>query len=153
MKLTRMLSCTLLIALVFSLSVSAHAAQPAPEEGLSPLGSAYINYYVAYCHDDGNGDLIVEFDISGTGPIMDEIGAVTVDIMEKESASSSYSVVHTFVASATDGMLGEDARSWRGGVEYDGTIGYNYKAIVTFWVEKDNAGDSRVYTTDPVTLE
>lgn len=153
MKFTRMLGCTLLIAMFFSLSISAHAAQPTPEENLSPLGSAYINYYMAYCHDDGNGDLIVEFDICGTGPIMDEIGAVTVDIMEKESVSSSYSVVRTFVASENPDMMGEDTWSWRGSVEYEGTVGYTYKAIVTFWVEKDNAGDSRVYTTDPVTLE
>lgn len=153
MKLTKMISYTLLIALFFSLSVSAQAAQPAPEEGLSPLGSKYISSFVAYCHDNGNGELIIGFEIDGTGPIMDEIGAITIDVMEKESASSSYSVVHTFVASSTDGMLGEDESTWIGEVEYDGTIGCTYKAIVTFWVEKDNAGDCCIYTTEPVTLE
>ena len=152
MKLTRMFSCVLLITLFFSLSISAQAAQPKPEENVSPLGSAYITSYVAYCNDDGNGNLSVWFDIAGTGPVMDKIGAITIDIMEKRSVSSSYSVVHTFVASSTDGMLGEDETTWRGHVDYDGTIGYTYKAIVTFWAEKNNVGDCSIYTTDPVTL-
>ncbi len=153
MRLTRLISSILLITLFFALSFSVQAAEPITDNSPMPIGSSYINSYVAYCTDKGDGKLAITFSIDGTGPIMDEIGTVTIDIMEKAPTASKYSVADTYICSAYPEMMGENARTWSGEVEYDGTVGYTYKAIVTFWVEKDNAGDSSIYTTEPVTLE
>ena len=81
---------------------------------------------------------------------MDDIGAMTIYLYEIEDGSTSLAT--TFRYGSYPEMMAEEARIHTSSVTYyDGTRGNDYYAIVYFRAAKDNAGDTRSYTTETVT--
>lgn len=59
------------------------------------MSSNYISAYSAYVSSDGSGNITVWFEVYGT-KIMDEIGALKIELQEKASGSSTWKTVKTY---------------------------------------------------------
>lgn len=80
------------------------------------------------CIAMGNGKIVVEFDIIATRT-MDELGAISISIYEKQS-SGSFSKVKVYTSGTTNGMIETDTGSAYGRLWYQGKAGSQYYAIV-----------------------
>ena len=112
--------------------------------------SLYITRYSGYVNADGKGKVSVWFDITGTGK-MDEIGAVTVLLYERNNASSSWTLARTYGYSSNPGMLAYNKNFHGSNVPYSGVAGRQYYAEVHFWAGKNGGGDARMIITGIVT--
>ena len=107
-------------------------------------GSIYIDNYSATMYADNNGYVEAWFHITGIG-IMDEIGAVSIDIIENGT------LVKTYKYTNTPGLLVYNKFIHAGSVTYAGTVGKNYKAYVTYKAGKNGGWDNRGLETNTVT--
>jgi len=119
-----------------------------------PRASLYISNYLATTDPTGSGGVRVSFSITGTGP-MDTIGATDIDLYEKPSGSSKWTLIKHFdyTQNGNSNMMGYNKNSHASYVSYAGVSGNQYYAIVYFWAGKDGGGDSRPYTTSTITAQ
>ena len=134
----------LVLSVVMIVSFSGNAVA-APIEEIQPYSSSYLSNYLAYTYAAGNGKVQVWFSITGT-PKTNEIGAMTI-ILKESSNGTDWTTANTFQHTKDDDMLfyGKDCVTSH--VDYDGTAGRYYYAIVTIWGGADGVGDSRRITT------
>lgn len=138
--IARIIAFLLVIVLVAPMEVSAST---------QPRASYYLSSYNAYVYLPGDGEVRVYFNVEGTR-IMDELGALTIQIYECSTNSSTlndWEWVKSFAHHKNPGMLGYDDFYHSGYVSYQGTPGKYYKAYVCVWAGKDGDGDTRYFWT------
>lgn len=144
-KTHRLIAVIVVIATLCTIMVPVFAADD--DSGLSPQASYYINSYWASA-SGGPGSIKVSFGIVATGK-MTSLGAMKIQIL-----NSSGTVVKTFYASETSGMLASNRYSYSSSVTYYGaTSGAKYYAVVTFKASNSSGGDSGTYTTGYATAQ
>lgn len=117
------------------------------DSGISPQASYYINA-VSASASGGTGSITISFNITATGK-MTSLGAQSVLIY-----NSSGTLVKSFYATSTTGMLASDRFSYASSVTYSGaTTGARYYAVVTFKASNSSGGDSTTYTTSYATAK
>lgn len=123
----------LVLAVVCLCPVYAMAAEP--------RASYYLDSYSASVYAAGSGKIQVYFSVTGVSQ-MDDIGAMTVQIYESDDASE-WEWVKTYSHNVYTDMLGHNKYYHSSHVDYQGTAGKYYKALVTIWAGKAGNGDSR----------
>jgi len=91
-----------------------------------------------------NGNVTVWFNIVGTDT-MDRIGSTRIEILENGR------IVHTYFHTSTAGMMGSNRVFHAGNITYQGVIGRQYSAQVTFLAGRDGGSDTRNMRTGTVT--
>ena len=134
-KVSKILSFMLAFTMLLSVASFTAAAR----------ASAQLRSYGASLVDAGNGDIDIEFRVTGMGT-MDELGVKTVKVYK-----SNGTLVKTFTYTSYDEMMGYDTGRHSGVVTYSGVEGQRYYAVVTFYGKNSAGSDSRTYTTSTVT--
>lgn len=116
-------------------------------ETIVPRASYYLDSYNTYIYPAALGKIQVWFTVTGVN-YMDEIGTLTIKIYESTDGET-WNWVKTYKQATTTGMLAYDTIFHSGHVDYQGTIGRQYKAYVTIWAGKDGDGDTRYMWTQP----
>lgn len=139
-----------LIVVIMSLlvqTIPVYAIDQSCDSEISTQASYYITSYSAGI-TGGSGSVTVDFDITGTG-WMTSIGASRIDIY-----TAAGTVVKSFYATSTDGMLSTNRSVHFGTVTYNGAkSGTKYYAVVTFKASNSSGGDSRTFTTGYATAK
>lgn len=124
--------------------------------GIMPLvGAANVrasDYFwctEAWATPTGNGNIIVEFDVSAT-ETMKEVGTSKVVIYELQS-NSTYKAVKTFTRYNTAGLIEYNTFCSYGKVSYKGTPGIKYYAVVTFYAKNADGSETLNMTTKTIT--
>ena len=118
--------------------------------------SYYIDYYHGYTTDyDANnvvtpGVIYVTYDMDGTRR-MDIIGCTLILIQEYNSATKKWTTVQSKIGTIDNGMLDDNDWTHTGYKGFNVTSGRLYRAVVTFYAERDGGSDSRTVTTNSVT--
>lgn len=112
--------------------------------------SDYLNYYSAYALASSNGKVIIEFEVDGAGR-MDLVGSNYIVVQEK--SGSKWLGVSTYWGSSLNEMLGENTVSHIGKITYVGTVGREYRALVTVYAKDSTGDDSRTIITNSVTAK
>lgn len=138
---------TLVVALAVLCSMVTPVLAVNTDPGISPQASYYITSVYASA-TGGTGSITVNFSIVPTGK-MTSLGAQKVQIYNYNDT-----LVKTFYASTTPGMLASDRYSYSSSVTYNGaTKGAKYYAVVTFEAANSTGGDSDTYTTGYATAK
>ncbi|MDR1159153.1 MAG: hypothetical protein LBK69_00790 [Syntrophomonadaceae bacterium] len=131
-----------MVVLVLILSMAILPATMAAE--------ARASYYIDNCNAriaaTGNGNLRINFNITGTG-LMTNIGATRIDVKNSNGLT-----VKTFFSanSLYSNMMGSNAYYHLSSVTYAGTSGSYYYAVVTFYAGNSTGSDTDVYMTASV---
>lgn len=140
--LIKAVACTLVIVLM--VPIGANAAAP---ETVAPLASDYLMSYTSYICHMGGGDLEIWYRVTGTGTQAD-IGVLTIMLYESTD-QVNWTRVHTFRHTDYETMLAHNIFQHMSHVDYEGTEGKYYKALVTIWAgDENNNGDARYFWTD-----
>ena len=109
--------------------------------------SRYISDYYATVTPTGNGNLKINFQITGTG-VMTEIGATKIELKTSDGTT-----VKTFryTDPGYPNLMSKDDVYYSSYITYSGVSGKSYYAVVTFYAGNDNGNDSTSYTTDSTT--
>ena len=102
--------------------------------------SEQITSYASTAFPVGNGELAIEFSISGKG-MMSNIGAKEIKIYH----GSKWEFCDTYTKD-DDGMYTSNDYKYRNTIVYPGTAGTYYKVVVTVFAENANGSDSRTET-------
>ena len=117
----------------------------------STYGSSYFGSTDVRAYAEGNGTILVEFDINATHTML-EVGATYIYIYEQQS-DGSYQIVHTFKSTEHySEMMNTNSAFFEGDVYYyNGTPGVNYFATCFFYARDAYGSESRPYNTILVT--
>lgn len=144
-KTRRLIAMIVVLATLCTMAVPVFAVNA--DSGISPQASYYISA-VSASASGGTGSIRVNFNITATG-WMTSLGAQYVEIY-----NSNDTLVKTFYASTTSGMLASNRTSYSSSVTYNGaTKGAKYYAVVTFKASNSSGGDSDTYTTGYATAK
>lgn len=136
-------------ALFCSPSLAASAPVTEAAGGIAPRASYYLSSYAASCTSSGS-TLSVNFNVTATGR-MSYVGALGIYVYES-SNGSSFDCIRTFYPSGNSQMLKTNSQFHAASVTYDGTNGYYYYAVVSFYAENANGSDTKSYTTSTIRL-
>lgn len=117
---------------------------------ISARSSDFLTYYAAYALTASDGEVIIEFEVQGTGR-MDLVGASYIVIQEK--SGGTWKGISTYFGSVSNGMLGDNAYLYVGSISYKGTPGKEYRALATVYAENSTGDDSRTIITNSVTAK
>ncbi len=110
--------------------------------------SYYLDDYAATADTGTSGEVVISFDVNATR-VMDSVGASYIVIQENNSGV--WKGVASYFGSTANGMLAADTDSHMGSIAYVGTLGKQYRALVTVYAGNSTGSDSRTVTTDSVT--
>lgn len=128
---------TFLVALVVWCFFSIPTAAATTAE---PRASEQITSFATGVFPSGNGELSIEFSISGRG-IMSSIGAKEIKIYH----GSKWQFCDTYTEDDA-GMCTTNKVMYDNTIVYSGTAGTYYKVVVTVFAENANGSDSRTET-------
>lgn len=136
----RLISLLCAVALCFSLSVPALAAENA---------SYYFGCTDVRAYATGGGEVLFEIDVDATHTML-EVGAEVVFVFEQQS-DGDYEVVYTFELEDNDYMTVEN--SWFAciDVRYQGTPGTKYYAYIGCYARDANGSETLYFDTNIVT--
>lgn len=137
----KMVACFLIIILVVP-----YAASAAMPDTVEPCASDYLISYTSYICHMGGGDLEIWYRVTGAGTQFD-LGVLTIQLYES-SDQSNWSWVDTFQHYDYEQMLAHNTAHHMSHVDYQGTEGKYYKALVTIWGGSETDGDARYIWTD-----
>lgn len=146
MKRLLVLCCVLAICVCAVVPVLAENITETP----SRRASKYFVREEAYVLTTSSGNIVVEFSI-GAKDYMSKLGASSIVIQKKEG--TSWTDVSTISGSTANGMLTTDKVNYSSSITYHGTVGKEYRAVVTLYAEDSNGSDSRTITTNAVTAK
>ena len=115
----------------------------------SPQASYYLSYYAATADTGSFHRVSISFDVDATGR-MDLVGASFIVVQEK--INGVWTGVETYYGSTQNGMLAASAYSHVGSINYVGTSGKEYRALVTVYAGNGTGSDSRTIATNSVTV-
>ena len=119
----------------------------ADAENSTTRASNYLSSYHAWLGSASNGTIYVYYDVDGTR-VMDVIGAASVLVQEKNG--NTWRTVKTYIGTTSNGMLTTNASGYVNSVSYKGTSGKSYRAIVSFYAERNGGYDTATVTTSPI---
>ena len=120
---------------------------PATVRAAEPRASYYLSSYTSYICHMGGGDLEIWYRVTGEDDWAD-IGVLTIMLYES-SDQANWTRIHTFRHTNYDTMLGHDTWQHMSHVDYEGSTGKYYKALVTIWAgDANNNGDTRYIWTE-----
>lgn len=137
----------LLCAFALSIGLFIPAGAINMDHVVTPQASDQLAYYAAYAVTSSGGKVIIEFEVDGTRR-MDLVGASYIVVQEK--TGGKWMGVSTYFGSVANGMLGDNTFSHMGSITYKGTVGKEYRALVTVYAENSIGDDSRIVTTNSV---
>jgi hypothetical protein len=127
-----------LLLLSFMTGVATLAVSEASEE---------LSSYMAAIYADGGGIVTCEFAVYATGTA-DEVGATQIVIQRKNG--SNWITAQAFTRYAYSNLIGNNCLVHSSSVSYSGTIGQQYRAVVTMYAKIGSGSTSRSYTTNTV---
>ncbi len=130
--------------LIISISLTPVLASNTVDSSSSVLRSSlYIAFYDAQITTGPSGKIMVDCSITGTN-IMDTIGETTLVIQKYQSGSwvnmTTWSNLYSYNSASSAAT-----------VSYYGTVGAQYRAVITFYAALNGGSDSRIMTTRSVT--
>lgn len=138
-KTQRLLAIFVILATLCTVMAPVFASDD--DAGISPQASYYINSYWASA-SAGTGSITISFGIVATGK-MTSLGAQYIWLYDEGGT-----LVKTFTAYNTSGMLASNRYSYSSSVTYYGAIsGEKYYAVVSFEAANSTGGDSGTYVT------
>ena len=111
----------------------------------SERSSAYLSSYRAFLTADGNGEVSVTVDVSGTN-YMTDIGAESIYIYESTD-NVDFTLVASYEAEDYPDMMGSGSFYYETPITHEGTAGRYYSAVVYVYAGNANGGHSRRYET------
>ena len=130
-RLTQILALSVLVVLCLSTTALATARR----------ASLYLNdYYV-----NSAARVVIEFDVDATKTVS-QVGAGCIVLQEKNSSGKWTNVAYYYPVDYPD-MVAYNRSSHEGSVTYYGTVGNQYRGIVTVYAKDANGEDSRDITT------
>lgn len=134
----------IILILATFLSFGAIAAYVPPE---SPDSSSYISSYLVRILNGGNGELKVDFNVTGTGT-MTKIGATCIRIYK---SNGTYVATIWNTDSGRSGMLGSNT-SYHSDVESYTVAPGSYYAKISIFARNSSGSDEIVVTTSNKTI-
>lgn len=129
----------LLLVMAMVLSISVFAAEEL-------RASSFFTRTGTYLEKVSGTTFEVWFDVTAVSP-MDELGVKTIKI-QRSSDKASWSTMKTYSKDNYSQMIDEDATSHADCVTYTGSVGYYYRAYVTFYAKNSNGtGEYMMYTS------
>ncbi len=132
-----------ILIIILIISVSATSVFTVSASGVSTQSSSYINYYASQITTDSGGRILVDGIITGTR-IMDTIGVKTLVIQKYQSGSwvnmKTWNYLYNYSSASSVFTC-----------TYYGSIGAQYRAIITYYASLNGGSDSRIMTTRSVT--
>ena len=136
-RLTQILALSVLVVLCLSTSALATARR----------ASLYLDdYYVNSAALSGR--VVIEFDVDATKTVS-QVGAGCIVLQEKNSSGKWTNVAYYYPVDYPD-MVAYNRSSHEGSVTYYGTVGNQYRGIVTVYAKDANGEDARNITTSAV---
>lgn len=142
-NLLRITAIILTMCLILPMSAMAAVVEP-----IQPMASDYLSSYYAYMYDAGGGNVQVWFETAATG-YMDTIGAKSIAVQYSKD-NATWITVEVYTPANTPSLVTSNAHIYASHVEYDGTVGYYYRAYVGIWAENNGGGDTRYFYTDSI---
>lgn len=136
----RILRIAVCLVLVFSLIGTAVAYA-------STESNAYISSIGGAVSVANDGTVTVNFGTHGTD-LMDKIGASAISIYENGQFRKTYFATNPLYTAT---MMGTNDYDFYGYVTYAGTKGNTYRALITFYAEKDGGSGVESMWTSSVT--
>jgi len=133
------LTTALILALVLSIPMACAAEQ----------ASYYFAYTDAVAYAQDAGKILIEADVLATGT-MDVIGVESIVIYEKQS-DGYYDDVHTYTRYNTSGMTRTNNVEHFKSITYQGTVGKQYFASITFYAKDSEGYETLSHSTNVVT--
>ena len=131
-RLTQILALSVLVVLCLSTTALATARR----------ASLYLNVNSAAL---SGGRVVIEFDVDATKTVS-QVGAGCIVLQEKNSSGKWTNVAYYYPVDYPD-MVAYNRSSHEGSVTYYGTVGKQYRGIVTVYAKDANGEDSRDITT------
>lgn len=119
----------------------------AQEEEVTPRSSAYFTAHLEYLYQVSSNRFEIWFEIRAKR-IMDELGVSTIKVMRSPNGETDWTTMRTYsMDDYYSRMICENTGVHVGCVTYTGTIGYYYKAKITYYAkEGGSTGYYSVYT-------
>lgn len=133
-RFTRIVSFIIVVAII--LAFPAYAVEE------SQRASLFFASYRAYCYKASSTDLRVYFSVVATGA-MDELGTSSIKV-QRSSDGTNWTTMKTYTKENYSQMIDTDATFHSGYISYTATVGYYYRAYVTFYA-KDGSDTGRLY--------
>lgn len=137
----RIISLLLLCLMVCSIMV--------PAFGTETRGSDYFSAHSVSATPIGNGKIAFEFDILATHT-MTELGADFIKVYRQNSDGTT-TLMRTYNQSNTSGLYTTNSNNKYGRVDYTGTIGNKYFAVISMYCENASGYESKTRDTYVVT--
>ena len=132
---------TIVLLLIFCISFA--AAQTAGASDFSIQASSYINSYSAQITTGSGGRVLVDGIVTGTN-IMDTIGVQSLVIQKYQSG-------YWINAITWSNLYDYSSVSSVFTATYYGSVGTQYRAVITYYAALSGGSDSRIMTTSSVT--
>ena len=126
-RLTQILALSVLVVLCLSTSTLATARR----------ASLYLNDYYVNSAALSGGRVVIEFDVDATKTVS-QVGAGCIVLQEKNSSGKWTNVAYYYPVDYPD-MVAYNRSSHEGSVTYYGTVGNQYRGIVTVYANKKTA--------------
>lgn len=132
---TRVISILLIISLLLAVPVYA-------EDEITPWSSSFIASYDPYIYYESGNSFEVWFDVVAVRR-MDELGVNEIEI-QRSSNGSSWTTVKTCYPDEYPQMICDNTGFHADYITYTGTVGYYYRAYITFYA-KNSSGIGEIY--------
>ena len=134
--------------------VTAHAIEDCNNyisDGIVPYASLYLKAQKAWCSTSSGGKIEIHFQVTAKSR-MSSVGAKDIYVYEKRNGA--WVEVKHYSSSSTTGMLKSNTSFCDSSVTFTGTIGKEYKAIVTAYAGNSSSeSDSIDVETSAVTAK
>lgn len=128
MKLLIKYVCVLLAAVLVM-------AVPARAEATNTRESMYFTAYDSFIQKTSGTTFQVWFDVIGYNT-MDKLGTSCIKV-QRSTDGQNWATVKTYLSSNYPNMICDNTFAHSGCVTYTGSVGYYYRAYVTFYASKD----------------
>lgn len=107
--------------------------------------SSYFTHYSAYLREVDSFNFTIVFSITATGP-MEELGAKRVKV-QISSDGENWATTQTYTRDTHPGFIDTNTTYHDYELDYNGSRGYYYRAIITYYAKNDTGSAiSTVYT-------
>ena len=113
----------------------------------STRASDYIDNYSAWLSLGPGGKIYISFDIDAAGT-MKLVGAKLIALEMKDAGV--WKNIKNYSGTVSNGMYAQNVPTHGGTITYQGTVGNDYRAVVTFYAGDSTGGDNRIITTNAV---
>ena len=135
----------MVLAILFTFPVSAHA------EDSAPYTSVFFSSYGVGINRISSTVIEVWYDLVAMGR-MDDLGISEIKI-QRSSDGVSWTTAHTFRRETYPWFVNTNAIAYDGATRCTTLSGYYYRAKITFWAKKAGVGIGEyTATTDPIYL-